>query len=522
MESAKGPPPPPAESSPLHSTIFIPRPSVLHPPPPIPPGVTFQDEVELQYFCHFLDVTVIELAGGFPPTLWNSVVLRDCYKPAIRQLVIATAAMSMAVTPLPGNVQNPASDFHRQYALQQYGQALKLVQAIVGTCHESTCTILLSALLIFCFESLQGDVAPTMMYIQSALEIIAKTLSSISYTYQIPLLGNAVIHNGSPINEELLMGFMRMDRPSLSLLCRQKGCPPLPAGRIFNLVFPSGGFEIPNAFGSLEEARIYLDDIRWWMFPSAQALDSMSTLWQSEEQEASSPDIGAVPWHVQQWYQSYDTPQKSSTIDLRLALWHDAFSPLLNFAITPAGEAMFIAAAILHIQGLSAELVLTGFFPSSFSRQRSSSFSNFHSSHPLMDLEPIARTASGSLSVPPTVPSHRRSSSHFSPAPAQENMGLFPTVHAILNFSRRLVAQPAFSKGFVFDIGIISSLSLVVMLCPDRGLRKEAVEVLKSIRPRREGVWDSRVCAEAGEKSIAKEERQAGMEMIDPELRKGV
>jgi hypothetical protein len=326
-ESAADPSPPP-EPSPLPTPLFVLGPSVLYPPPAIPPGITFQDEAELQYFCHFRDVTAIELAGGFSPTLWNSVVLRDCYKPAIRQLVIATAAMSMVVTPLPGNVWNPASDFHRQYALQQYGQALKSVQAIVGTCHESTCTVLLSALLIFCFENLQGYVTPTMMYIQSALEIIVKMLSSISYTYQIPPLGNAVIHNGSPINDELLMAFMRMDRPSLSLLCRQKGCPPLPAGRIFNLVFPPGGFEIPSAFRSLEEARTYLDDIRWRMFPSTQAPDSMSTLWQNEEQEASSPDIGAVPWHMQQWYQSSDTPQESSIIGLRLALWHDAFSPL--------------------------------------------------------------------------------------------------------------------------------------------------------------------------------------------------
>jgi len=55
------------------------------------------------------------------------------------------------------------------------------------------------------------------------------------------------------------------------------------------------------------------------------------------------------------------------------------------------------------------------------------------------------------------------------------------------------------------------------MLCPDRGLRREAVEVLKAMRPRREGVWDSRVCAEAGEKSLAKEEME--VEVIDPLLR---
>jgi hypothetical protein len=180
---------------------------------------------------------------------------------------------------------------------------------------------------------------------------------------------------------------------------------------------------------------------------------------------------------------------------------------------------MFIPAVILHIQALAAELVLTGFFPpsfSDFSEQRSSSFSNIHSS-PFSDLEPVARTVSGgSLSVPPTV-SHCRSSSQSPPHPTQENITLFPMVHAILDFSRRLVAHPKFSKGFVFDMGIISSLSLVVMLCPDRRLRKEAVEVFKAMRPRREGVWDSRICAEAGDKSIVEEEM--GMEFIDPSLR---
>jgi hypothetical protein len=519
--SAASPSPPP-EPSPLPNPFFAPGPSVLYLPPTIPPGITFQDEAELQYFCHFRDVTALELAGGFSPTLWNSAILRVCHRPAIRQLVIATAAMSMAVTPLPGTLWNPAADFHRQYALQKYGQALQAIQTIVTTSQESLCTVLISALLIFCFENLQGDVTPTMTYIQSALEIIVKRLSTVSFTYQVPPVGDyrdLLLQNVAPINDELLMAFMRMDRPSLSLLCRQKGCPPLPAGRIFNLVFPKDGFEIPNAFASIEEARTYLDDIRWRMFPCTEAPDSMSTLWHSEEQGGPSPDIGAVPWHVQQWYQSYDTPQESSIISLRLALWHDAFSPLLNFAMTPAGQAMFIAAAILHIHGLSAELVLTGFFPPSFSKQRSSSFSNFHSAQAFTDLDPVARATpnSGSLSVPPNVPSHRRSSSHSSPAPTQENVRPFPTVHAILDFSRRLVAHPGFSKGFVFDIGIISSLSLVVTLCPDRMLRKEAVEVLKSMRPRREGVWDSRVCAEAGERSIAKEEREE--EMIDPELR---
>ncbi|KAE9368247.1 hypothetical protein N431DRAFT_414539 [Stipitochalara longipes BDJ] len=482
----------------------------------IPPGITFEDEAELQYLYHFRDVTSIELAGGFSPTMWNTVILQACDSPEIRRLTIATAAMSMASMPQSGMHWNTTSEYHRQYALQKYGEALQAIQQkITLSCSDSVKTAMISALLIFCFESFQGDVTPTMMHIQSALEVIVKKLSSEPHSYQFPF-GFLISQGNDPVNNELIMAFMRIDRPSLSLLCRQKGESPRPAGRIFSLIFPQEPSEIPNTFSAIEEARIYLDDIRWRMFPNAEAPESMSTLWQNDKGEDLSPDIGAVPWHVQQWYQSYESPTDSALISQRLVLWHDAYSPLLNFAMTPSGEAMFIAAAILHIQALSTDLVLTGFFPPSFSNQRSSSFSNFHSS-PFTDTEPVTRVVSGSLSVPPSVPSRGRSSSHSSPHPIPENMTLFPTVHAILDFSRRLVAHPGFSKGFVFDTGIISSLSLVVMLCPDRGLRREAVEVLKDMRPRREGVWDSRVCAEAGEKSIAKEE--SDMAMIDPLLR---
>jgi hypothetical protein len=512
------------EPSPFLEAHFTPLPthsSNTNVTPSIPQGIIFHDELELQYLCHFRDITAIELSGGFSPSLWSSVVLQACDNPAIRQLTIATAAMSIATRPPPGNHWNRASDFHHRYALQNYGEALKGVREMVANSQDSTRTTLISALLIFCFESLQEDVSPTMIHLQSALEIIFKRLSGMPNTYQFPYLRPVGSKIDALINDELLIAFMRIDRPSLSLLCRQKGFPPLPAGRIFRLVFPSDGFEIPSTFTVIEEARIILDDLKWRAFPCTEPPDSMSAMWCSEKQEASSPDISAVPWNVQHWYTSYDPLEGAETLSYRLALWHDAFSPLLNFAMTSAGGPMFIPAAILHVQALSVELVLTGFFPPSYSNKRSSSFSNFHSP-PFTEIESYIQTSSASLSVPPSVPSHRRNSLQSSLAPTEENMILFPTVHAILDFTCRLVAHPGFSKGFVFDIGIISSLSLVVMLCPDRKLRKEAVKVLKSMRPRREGVWDSRVCAEAGEKSIAKEERESGLHVIDPLLREGL
>jgi hypothetical protein len=278
-------------------------------------------------------------------------------------------------------------------ALQQYGEALKAIQRqIVVSSADSVKTAMISSLLIFCFESLQEEVAPTMIHIQSALDIVVKRLSSAPYTYQISSIGSVASQSNAPIHNELLLAFMRIDRPSLSLLCRQKGQALRPAGRIFNLIFPTEPFEIPMKFSGIEEARIYLDDIRWRMFPSPQAPESMSSLFQNDKQEDLSPDLGAVPWHVQQWYQSYETTQESAFISQRLVLWHDAFSPLLNFAMTPAGEAIFIPAAILHIQAMSTELVLTGFFPPSFSKQRSSSFSDFQSAFQTK-IEPVPHTA---------------------------------------------------------------------------------------------------------------------------------
>lgn len=83
------------------------------------------------------------------------------------------------------------------------------------------------------------------------------------------------------------------------------------------------------------------------------------------------------------------------------------------------------------------------------------------------------------------------------------------------------MAYPGFLKGFVFDAGVIPPLLKIVLLCPDRALKYEAIDVLRSIAPRREGMWDSMVCADAGEKCIAMEDTTQELDMIDPFLLEG-
>ncbi|KUJ08748.1 uncharacterized protein LY89DRAFT_542427, partial [Mollisia scopiformis] len=164
---------------PSYTAVFAPPPAISSFPPPVPVGVSFQDEREYQYFCHFRDITVVELANGFEPTLWSPYVLRACDNPSIRQLVVATAALSIAVKTPPLRLWNPSNDHHHQYALQKYGQALKGIREMVGGGQDSTRIALISALLIFCFESLHGDLGRAVTHVQSAVEMIIKRLSNL-------------------------------------------------------------------------------------------------------------------------------------------------------------------------------------------------------------------------------------------------------------------------------------------------------------------------------------------------------
>lgn len=510
---------------PSYAAIFAPPPPIASTssfPPQLPAGVVFQDEREYQYFCHFRDTTAVEFASGFEPTLFNTFVLRACDNPSIRQLVVATAALSIAVKTPPLRLWNPTNDHHHQYALQQYGQALKGIRETVAGGQDSTRIALISALLIFCLESLHGDLGRAVTHVESAVEMINKRLSDLPQPHYFSRRGSMGTHPGAPIDNELLMAYMRLDRPSLALMARHKGSPAIETNQIFNKLFSTEHLEIPGGFSTIAEARVCLEDILWRVLPTNTPPRDIPALWE-EGSEAAYPDFQWIPYQLRQWYQLSDLPNVSKHLCYRLAQWHDAFSPLLNYAISPIGESLFIPAAIMHIQALSTELIITGFFPlssaeprgSSLSSPRSSSFTDIHSG--FSGESSSSRTAS--LTVPEvSFPRPRASSQRSSPTPSFVEMNLFPTVHACLQFSRQLATHPRFSKGFVFETGVIPSLSMISMMCPDRQLRKDAVQVLRSMAPRREGIWDSRVCAEAGDRLLAREDVQGSSEMIDPLL----
>lgn len=384
-------------------------------------------------------------------------MLQACDNPSILQLTIATAALSKAQET---DLWEAERSTHHQYALQQYGKALKGIQAMVSNGQDSMRVALIAALLIFCFESLLGDTSRAVTPIQSSLDLIFKRLSTMSRPYRNSRTKPRGSPASAPIDEELLWAFMRLDGPSLALLSSKDKVPAPPSNRIFTLAFHEDEFYIPSGFATISEARLYLEDIKWRVLPKTQGANH-------EQPEGSSPpDLQKMRSKLKHWYSSPVTAS-STFLNSQFAQWHHAFEPLLEHSMTLAGESTFIAAATLHIQALSNDMVISG--------------SCFNT--------------------------------------ARKDMNTYVCANTIIALSRRLVEHPNFVKGFVFDIGIIPALVIILMLCPDRTLKRETNRILRDMVPRREGVWDSRIVADAGEKLLAEDGDTVLDDVIDPRLR---
>lgn len=72
----------------------------------------------------------------------------------------------------------------------------------------------------------------------------------------------------------------------------------------------------------------------------------------------------------------------------------------------------------------------------------------------------------------------------------------------LVDLSIFVANDPNFLKSFVWDCGIVPGLSIVIAASLDMSTRMEALGILKSIVPRREGVWDSVTAVAFGERCL--------------------
>jgi hypothetical protein len=438
--------------------------SIQDPPISAAPSniLPWYDDLEYQYFCIFRDYTVVELSGGFEPTIWTRIVIQACDNIAIRELTTAVAALGMAYNQFkdrPARLQawdgeeseQTEMKRHRQYALLRYGRGLKRIQEMVSTGQDSSTVALITALLIFVFENMHGDTYRAVRPMKSALELIVRLFSTPPQQQ----------HGSFPVTKplqtwdrEFVLPFIRQDSIYLTLLSErhhqhQESIAPRP-----NCFYTMETLLIPSTFTTIAEARLYLDDMKWRMFPNEKVIRRAIGKTPLGLPMLSSGFV-LFPTTLQLWCTGSTTSSPASLISL-YSQWQRSFAPLLEYSRTMDGASMFVPATILHIQALWLDLAIVKW----------------------------------NLREPSLAPSTE----------------CFNIACSIISLSKSLVESPSFSKGFVFDSGIIPTLATILMQPWDRALKLKACEVVKTMVPRREGIWDSKVVLDAAYRMFAKED----------------
>jgi hypothetical protein len=117
-------------------------------------GPDFSGE-EARYFRYYCEDVASQLSGAVETTLWDRIIPQAVEtEPIIRHAVVALAALnkSRIDSAIHGiGKSNP----HHQYALLQYGKALKKIRDALDCGVQDPRRALMACLLVFCLESLQ-------------------------------------------------------------------------------------------------------------------------------------------------------------------------------------------------------------------------------------------------------------------------------------------------------------------------------------------------------------------------------
>ncbi|TVY19287.1 Transcriptional regulatory protein moc3 [Lachnellula arida] len=387
----------------------------------------FHDNREYSYFLYFQEEAAPNISGSFDRDLWTHVIIQASWKePSLSGLVASLGALYKAGSSTM-TLSQEETDPHQQYAFQNYGRALRELQARISAnpYRDTTRIALIASLLIYCFENIYGEIDSALGHLEGAFRLMQKQLKNASRRYKHS-------HNVSPtsaLDDDLVGAFFRLDSGVLS---RDHICEAEHIGSRLGIKYLEDRCDVPERFVTISEARNYLEHIQFPNIPTL-SRDLLSQL--------NTSPLSNIDENTRNMYQ---------IMSFHLRRWNVAFTPLYEETFTQNSKESFAAAATLRVRARSTELA-------------------------------SKRVCARDLSPPDLFISESRE---------------------IVNLSKLVAADPSFRKSFVWDCGIVPGLSIVVAACLDMSIRKEALEVLKQIVPRREGAWDSLTAVKFGERFL--------------------
>jgi hypothetical protein len=219
FQAFHSPPSPGADGPPL-----LPRPQAFSPSPiqPLPPPIVFETKEEEKYFSIFKEKSALQASSQVQPEGWRRILLQSCNIPTVLHGVIALGALTMTVATacslgdaLTGYSQLPDAHVHHQVALLHYSKALECMKHNIASGNQDLRTILITSLIILCFEVFHGNFAGANTQVQSAMLVIQEWRASF-HGINSPTQGASSLDTNI-VEDDLIQIFTRLD--TQSFLC---------------------------------------------------------------------------------------------------------------------------------------------------------------------------------------------------------------------------------------------------------------------------------------------------------------
>jgi hypothetical protein len=413
-------------------------------------------EDEARYHRYYCDVISLRITGDFRSSLWRQLIPQAGeVEPSIKHAIIALGALSKS-TNNPGASWDP----HHEYALIQYDKALKSMRAAMRGQDRNYRNILMSCILVFCFESQEGHLASASAHASSAVSLL--------FQCAVDQGGHKSRRHPShcaqrfSIEEDLHAAFSNLDLQALLLLDNR------PAHLHRELVegMTAAVNEMPTEFVDLKDCRAFLQVImrRNFHFISASTLQI-----QDQELKVDSRSQTVAEFHPRDNVGSKLVSALPTSRNVPMALkeqrdrymadicqWKCASDHLFQrIALSENGVQNFVSVNLLKI-------------------------------HAAMNTVLLSHTFSRETEYDVYLPEFRLITE------------LSTTIYPYLISPTSLMYR--------FDLGIIAALFQVGVHCRNSETRHQAVDLMLRSPGYREGIWDATFLGKVSEAAMQIEE----------------
>ncbi|KAG9228504.1 hypothetical protein BJ875DRAFT_489804 [Amylocarpus encephaloides] len=424
-------------------------------------GPRFADDLEARYFQHYVENIAVQIQGPIRNNIWDRLIPQaGVLQPYVRHGIVALGALTKSRQ--VAGLQEPDQSYpDYQIALIQYGKALKGMRESLSAEARNPRSALIACMLVFCFESLQGNQAIASLHASSLVSILCHwNWENDDTFYSVKVGGSRVCPDpANQIEDDLQEAFVGLDLQALLFIDSRPTATHHRVADKMSLAID----RMPANLESLDECQLH-----------CQAMMRRNFHFVAFARAA----IAELP--------SFTSNAQSSSLDGEVAIMRSENNPWDN---PSTNESLYVPAHLLAERDrcvndiwrwrTSSRIVLKRHCippPQSASTRIIQNFvqATILKIHAAFNIVFLART-------------------FFPPETAYD--AFIEEFRAVVDLSYSVVPYLMTSTGntsmFRFDIGIIPALSQTAMLCRDSGIRGRAIDLLLSTPGYREGIWES-------------------------------